>query len=205
MGNCILAANSNRVLRLVDSANGTVLQKLTMDAEVRRLKFDDTGLFLLAGTKIGTILVFQASDSRLEFKFKVPVAKVSVSCMTFVPASDGQPACLFVNTVDSTATIIDCLYGPTPGMLSNLSVRHRMLVPQTMLPLKNCYSPSGLGYLISAAEDTDVHIHPLGQGLNYKLRYHQTPVIAVSVNAQDTVLASGDEAGTIVFWRRVDF
>merc|ERR1719331_3611363 len=48
-----VAANSNAVLRLVNVQNGMVLQKLKVETEVRALKFDDTGLFLLAGTKNG--------------------------------------------------------------------------------------------------------------------------------------------------------
>ncbi|CAL1158168.1 unnamed protein product, partial [Cladocopium goreaui] len=66
-----VAANSNAVLRLVHVANGTVLQKLKVETEVRALKFDDTGLFLLAGTKSGSIHVLEAADSStLKFKFK---------------------------------------------------------------------------------------------------------------------------------------
>ena len=44
-----VAANSNAVLRLVDMQNGMVLQKLKVETEVRTLKFDDTGMFLLVG------------------------------------------------------------------------------------------------------------------------------------------------------------
>ena len=44
-----VAANSNAVLRLVNVQNGMVLQKLKVETEVRALKFDDSGLFLLAG------------------------------------------------------------------------------------------------------------------------------------------------------------
>ena len=57
-----MAANSNAVLRLVDMQNGMVLQKLKalasigclqgvrqVETEVRTLKFDDTGMFLLVG------------------------------------------------------------------------------------------------------------------------------------------------------------
>merc|ERR1712093_539206 len=139
-----VAANSNAVLRLVNVQNGAVLQKLKVETEVRALKFDDTGLFLLAGTKNGSIHVLEASDSStLKFKFKVQLARGGVTCITFVPASYGQPPCLLVNTSDSSATIIDCTYGPPAGVLTNLTVRHRVRVAHSLLPLKCCYSPSG--------------------------------------------------------------
>merc|ERR1719265_1806962 len=119
-----VAANSNAVLRLVNVQNGMVLQKLKVETEVRALKFDDTGLFLLAGTKNGSIHVLEASDSStLKFKFKVQLARGGVTCITFVPAVHGQPACLLVNTSDSSVTIIDCTYGPPASVLTNLTVR----------------------------------------------------------------------------------
>jgi len=204
-----VAANSNAVLRLVNVQNGMVLQKLKVETEVRALKFDDTGLFLLAGTKSGSIHVLEASDSStLKFKFKVQLARGGVTCITFVPASYGQPPCLLVNTSDSSATIIDCTYGPPAGVLTNLAVRSRVRVAHSLLPLKCCYSPSGQGYLISGSEDKEVYIYSLAKGSNYKMQYlkhHQVPVVAVAVNLQDTLLASADSLGRIVLWRRMDF
>jgi len=204
-----VAANSNAVLRLVNVQNGMVLQKLKVETEVRALKFDDTGLFLLAGTKNGSIHVLEASDSStLKFKFKVQLARGGVTCITFVAACYGQPPCLLVNTSDSSATIIDCTYGSPAGVLTNLAVRHRVRVAHSLLPLKCCYSPSGQGYLISGSEDKEVYIFNLGKATNYRMQYlkhHQVPVVAVAVNAQDTLLASADSLGRIVLWRRMDF
>merc|ERR1712232_430260 len=204
-----VAANSNAVLRLVNVYNGTVLQKLKVETEVRALKFDDTGLFLLAGTKHGSIHVLEASDSNtLKFRFKVQLARGGVTCITFVPAAHSQPPCLLVNTSDSSATIIDCTYGPPAGVLTNLAVRHRVRVAHSLLPLKCCYSPSGQGYLVSGSEDKEVYIYSLAKGSNYKMQYlkhHQVPVLAVAVNLQDTLLVSADALGKIVLWRRMDF
>ena len=68
-----------------------------------------------------------------------------MTCITFVPAVHGMPAGLLVNTSDSSVTIIDCSYGPPSGELQNLTVRHRVKVAHSLLPLKCCYSPSGQG------------------------------------------------------------
>merc|ERR1719223_1443303 len=204
-----VAANSNAVLRLVNVQNGMVLQKLKVETEVRALKFDDTGLFLIAGSKSGSIHVLEASDSStLKFKFKVQLARGGVTCITFVPAAYGQPPCLLVNTSDSSATIIDCTYGPPAGAQGVLTVRHRVRVAHSLLPLKCCYSPSGQGYLISGSEDKEVYIYSLAKASNYKMQYlkhHQVPVVAVATNLQDTLLASADSLGRIVLWRRMDF
>jgi WD40 repeat protein len=204
-----VAANSNAVLRLVNVQNGMVLQKLKVETEVRSLKFDTTGVFLLAGTKSGSIHVLEQSDTnKLSFKFKVQLARGGVTCIVCVEAAHGQPPCLLVNTSDSSATIIDMTYGPPGGTLSNLTVRQRVRVAHSLLPLKCCYSPSGQGYLISGSEDKDVYIFSLAKNQNYKaqfLKHHQVPVVAVQTNKQDTLLASADSLGRIVLWRRMDF
>ena len=153
--------------------------------------------------------MLEASDSStLKFKFKVQLARGGVTCITFVPAAHGNPPCLLVNTSDSSVTIIDCTYGPPAGVLTNLTVRHRVKVAHSLLPLKCCYSPSGTGYLVSGSEDKEVYIYSLGRGTNYRMQYlkhHLVPVVAVATNYQDTLLASADSLGRIVLWRRMDF
>ena len=204
-----VAANSNAVLRLVNASNGMVLQKLKVEAEVRALKFDDTGLFLLAGTKNGSVHVLEACDNAtLRFKFKLQLARGGITCITFVSAQGGQPPCLLVNSSDSSVTIVDCIYGPPGSVLINLNVRHRVKVAHSLLPLKCCYSTSDQGYLVSGSEDKGVYVFSLGKGTNYRmqvLNHHQVPVVAVSTNQQDTLLASADSLGRIVLWRRLDF
>merc|ERR1719343_373207 len=83
-----VAANTNSVLRLVHVHNGVVHQKIKLETEVRQLKFDDTGTYLLAGTKSGTINVLEAtaSSGNLKFKFKTALARGGVTCITFVSA-----------------------------------------------------------------------------------------------------------------------
>jgi myosin heavy subunit/WD40 repeat protein len=203
-----VAANSNAVLRLVNMQNGTVLQKLKVETEVRALQFDDTGLHLFAGTKSGSIHTLEASESNtLKFKHKLHLSRGGITCLTFVPAAHGMPACLLVNSSDSNASIVDCTYSGN-NQIMNLQVRHRVRVAHSLLPLKCCYSPSGQGYLISGSEDKEVYIYSLAKGSNYKMHYlkhHPVPVVAVAVNKQDTLLASADSLGRIVLWRRMDY
>merc|ERR1712087_985649 len=99
--------------------DGMVKQKLKVEQEVRAMKFDDSGFFLLAGTKTGCIHVLECNDSNLLFfKFKVQLARAGVTCITFI---DGAQPCAIVNTSDSHLTVIECVY--QGGLLINLSVR----------------------------------------------------------------------------------
>ena len=105
-------------------------------------------------------------------------------------------------------TIIDCIYGPQSGELQNLTVRHRVRVAHSLLPLKCCYSAAGQGFLISGSEDKEVYIYSLAKEANYEMRslhHHKIPVVAVACNVRDTLLASADSLGRIVLWRRMDF
>jgi len=77
-----------------------------------------------------------------------------------------------------------------------------------LLPLRNCFSAYGGGFLISASEDKEIYIYSLAKSANYKMHYlkhHNAPVLAVAVNALDTLIASADSIGNIVLWRRLDF
>lgn len=212
----LAAASSNAMLRLVNVNNGRVQQTLNVETEVFALTFDDTGRFLLAGTKNGSIHVLEVKfkfkvRSTLQFKFKVQVGRgevdFGVTCITFVPVGTWQPPCLLVNTSDSVA-ILDCTYETPTGSLTNLTVRHCVQVAHSSMPLKSCYSPSGRGFLISGSEDKDVYVYSLAQEANCNfgfLRHHQSPVVAVACNLQDTLLASADALGRVILWRRMDF
>merc|ERR1712232_790496 len=131
--------------------------------------------------------VLEASTNALSFKFMVQLARVSVTCITFVSASSSQPACILVNISDSSVAIIDCTYSPA-GI--KLTVRHRMHVAHSLLPLKCCYSPSDQGYLISGSEDNLVYIYSVVKSSKYNaqfLKHHRAPVVTVAVNALDTI------------------
>ena len=55
------------------------------------MKFDDTGLFLIAGTKNGFLHVLEAIDAcAIKFKFKLALARGGVTCITFVQAAHGS-------------------------------------------------------------------------------------------------------------------
>ncbi|CAJ1359921.1 unnamed protein product [Effrenium voratum] len=112
-----VAANSNAVLRLVNVQNGMVLQKLKVETEVRTLKFDDTGLFLLAGTKSGSIHVLEATDNNsLKFKFKVQLARggALAGCLFAVGF---ECSCLDSGFVSGGAAVRDDRDGIMPAMV----------------------------------------------------------------------------------------
>jgi hypothetical protein len=126
----IFATNIVKLKRIVHN-----FEFFKVESEVRALKFDDTGLFLLAGTKNGSIHVLEATDSsNLKFNFKVQLARGGVTNITFAPAQGGNLPCLLVNTSDSHVSIIDVVYHGQ--VLTNLVVRYRAKVPHSLLPLK---------------------------------------------------------------------
>eukprot|EP00438_Fugacium_kawagutii_P029216 Skav229551 [mRNA] locus=scaffold568:343765:344874:+ [translate_table: standard] len=209
----VAVAGANSMLRLCEVETGQLDVKVEFSSQIRALTFDDTGRFLLAGTRPGHIHVLQVQVEglgptmvRLLFEFMVSVADGNgVSCVTFVSAAHGRPACLLVNCCDSSMSIWDCIYDD--GFLKNLDLRHWIEVPHRFLPvLKNCFSPSAGGYAISASEDGCLYVCALRDHKMYYLQRDsgsEVAVRSVAVNPQDTVLASADVKGDLVLWRRV--
>eukprot|EP00915_Cephaloidophora_sp_WS-2016_P005461 GHVH01007264.1.p1 GENE.GHVH01007264.1~~GHVH01007264.1.p1 ORF type:complete len:1519 (+),score=224.86 GHVH01007264.1:273-4829(+) len=203
-----VAANSNSILRVVNIQNGHVLQKLKFDSEVRAMKFDNQGMHLVAGTKSGIIHVLEAAEAtQLKFRFKIGLSRAAITHITFIPQRGEEPAQIAVNSCDSTLSIMDCLYSPH-GSMTHLVVKHRLKIPQSLLPLRSCYSGHGNGWLMSASEDRHVYVFSLSKKKEYPvqlLKHHKYPVLTVAVNEADTILASADTCGKIVLWRRYDF
>ena len=118
-----------------------------------------------------------------------------------------------MNCADSKLRMIDITYEEASKTPMKLSLRYSSKVTHSLLPLKCCYSPSGNGFLISGSEDKEIYIYPLPmqhresivETYNLSgtyLRHHEVPVVAVTVNKQNTLLVSADSLGKIVFWRR---
>ena len=203
-----------------------MLNKIKIQNVVQTLRFDDSGRYLFVGTKSGAVEVLEVSREEknlLQPRFKVQLAHEGVTSITYVPAIKENPPCLLVNTPsDSSATIVDCVYGGTTSAggplghlvpLTNLIPRHRVRVAHSLLPLKNCFSSAGAennaymgggaggGYMISGGEQ--VFVASLNNPNEVQhLNQHLAPVVAVATNAEDTVLASADARGRIVLWRR---
>eukprot|EP00928_Gymnodinium_smaydae_P088572 TRINITY_DN72642_c0_g1_i1.p1 TRINITY_DN72642_c0_g1~~TRINITY_DN72642_c0_g1_i1.p1 ORF type:complete len:1245 (-),score=276.03 TRINITY_DN72642_c0_g1_i1:210-3944(-) len=204
----LVAANGKAVLRLVNQQTGDVVQKLKVRSEVRSLAFDGRGLSLLAGAKGGSVYVLEVADggNALKFKYSVELDQGCVSCITFVRAMHGLPPTLLVSSSNNSAMVVDCIYG-SDNLIYNLQVRSRMPVPNSVLPLRCCYSRGDRGFLVSGSEDNYVYVYSLAadaEDTARHLRKHRQPVVAVAVNVHDSVLASADKGGTLVLWRRMD-
>lgn len=178
--NAFVQSNSNAVLRVVNLDDMSVQKKLKVESEVRAMTLDSTEKYLFAGTRKGTIHVLQVTPSPtfLEFIFNVQLSEAAVTCIQFVKEAHGRPPCILVNCTDSSVRILDCIY--SQGVLTELTLRHRLPVDHMLLPIKCCYSPSDTGYLISGAEDKEVNVFSMSDCKKSYLRHHQVPVVAVA-------------------------
>merc|ERR1719171_2604741 len=104
------------------------------------LSFDDAGRCLFAGMTNGSLYVFEAIERRpKDWKFKLSLSHGGITCITVAPGAQGSPLCqtLFVNSSCSDLAIVDCTYAPASGSLTNLSIRHRLGVVHSLLPIKS--------------------------------------------------------------------
>ncbi|CRG95016.1 myosin C, putative, partial [Plasmodium gallinaceum] len=201
-----LCSNCTSLLRIVNLNSGQVYQKIKVESEIRALEMDDTCLNIFAGSKNGTIYVLEVIyNERVEIKFRFLFSLSPITCIKFVPRSSVKSSpCIIVNSCDNHIGIIECIYG-SKGILTTLSVKHRIRINHALLPIRNCYSKFGGGWLMSGSEDGNIYICSLLPQSNYKLiflKHHKAPVMAVVVNDNDTLMVSGDSKGNIVFWRR---
>lgn len=215
----LIIANGKAVLRLANVQTGASLQKLKVKSIVQALELDHESPSLLAGTKSGSVYVLEAtppSDDEpnpLKFKCAVEVTQGMVTCITLVRKFYGARPCALVSACDHSITIIDCVYGTgvsgkvaPQSVMIDVVVRQRLQVPQSVLPIKNCFSAYNRGFIISGSEDNRIYIFPFSDSSNYtRLKHHEAPVVCVAVNSHDTLLASADSTGRIVLWRRPDF
>mmetsp|Transcript_51928 Transcript_51928/g.101698 ORF Transcript_51928/g.101698 Transcript_51928/m.101698 type:complete len:283 (+) Transcript_51928:2038-2886(+) len=228
-------------------------QCIKLDSEVRGLTRGGTGSFCIAGTESGTLAVLgQAEDSaksllKLTLKLRTWGCKGAITqvlCMPSKEAEDPNAHMLLVSSADSSCTIFDCVYEPSPTELrgpgicrsrtevshsssidrgrsltghtrppltelNRLQIRLRVKVASSLLPVRCCYSGDavrGASYLISATQDKAVLVHALekekGGGFRSGvLAHHEHPVVSVTVNTSETVLATGDTQGKICLWR----
>jgi len=104
---------------------------------------------------------------------------------------------------ENSVAILDCMCDGV-GRIKYFTVRRRCHVSHTVLPLGNTYSPNGDGFLISASEDNKTYVYNLSDYRLQHLSKRKAPVMAVAVNPQTSVLATGDTDGTICLWRQND-
>ncbi|GAW82273.1 myosin C [Plasmodium gonderi] len=205
--NLFVCSNCTSLLRIVNVNNGHVNQKIKFESEIRTLEMDDTGLNIFAGSKNGTIYILELIyNERIEIKFKLLFSLSPITCIKFVPKYSAYTSpMIIVNSCDNHIGIIECMYGTKGVILTTLSVKHRIRINHALLPIRNCFSRFGGGWLISGSEDGNIYICSLFPQSNYKLiflKHHKAPVMAVVVNDIDTLMISGDSKGNVVFWRR---
>lgn len=205
----VAATSGVPVLRLIDAQRGHELRALRFESTVQALAVDRTCRHLLAGTTRGDVHVLEVSyTGGLDLRFGAKVTPFEVSCIRFIPRIRGRPAQILVGTSASSLVTADCDYGTT-GALLNLVVRHSVQVAPSPARVSCCYSESDHGYVLAGSETGDICISPLLKSFPsneepWLLKHHGAATLAVTVNLQDTLLASGDASGRIVFWRRLD-
>eukprot|EP00929_Paragymnodinium_shiwhaense_P105640 TRINITY_DN7068_c0_g2_i3.p1 TRINITY_DN7068_c0_g2~~TRINITY_DN7068_c0_g2_i3.p1 ORF type:complete len:1669 (+),score=441.76 TRINITY_DN7068_c0_g2_i3:89-5095(+) len=208
-----VTANAKSILRLINAKTGTVLQKLKVENEVRAMAFDAEGRYLVLGTRAGMLHGLDCkrcdeATAQFELKFcvqKFNLSKAGITCITFVGAMGEHTPRLLVNTWDSSVAILGCMYDSS-NRLTSFHVINRLKTVHSALPVQNCFSPGNEacrdGFVISGSEDNKVYIYNLCDYRLQHLKVHKAPVMAVSINTSNTLLATADSSGLVCLWRR---
>eukprot|EP00398_MALV-I-01_sp_L67-1_P001023 gene1023-574_t len=215
----LIIANSNGVLRMVNTETGSTSQKLTMQTGwIASFVPDHTGNHIFCGSQKGSVHVLKALTqaqhqfgeyvSTISQRFQVKVCDGMVTDMTFVAARGGNPARLLLTSTDSNITILDVQYD-VPSIASCSVVQklvcHRRLEVPISRPIKNIFL-RGERYhcrMVCGSDKNAVYVLDLSDFQITTIKRHESAILSVSCNATRTVLASGDQNGRIVLQRAV--
>eukprot|EP00397_Hematodinium_sp_SG-2012_P000332 GEMP01000332.1.p1 GENE.GEMP01000332.1~~GEMP01000332.1.p1 ORF type:complete len:1868 (+),score=475.57 GEMP01000332.1:93-5696(+) len=205
-----ISGNANGILRVGDTEQGVVLQKLKAPVEVRAIVVDSTGLFVFCGTRRGLLLGLECdTPSTMKFlkNLRLQLSQKGIGKITFVPKRANTKPMLLVNSSDSYVSVVELHYNDA-NHCTNMQVLRRFRNVNNLLPLSSCFVEDASdenqekGFVVSASEDKKIYVWNMhGIAGNQKLE-HPSATIDVAVNKMGTVIASGDAVGNIFLWRR---
>ncbi|EZG57259.1 myosin F [Gregarina niphandrodes] len=202
---CFFTSNAKSVIRLVNSEEGQVVQRMKVDSEIRAICFDVAGLNMLAGTKDGSIATYEVGeDSKLQYLDKVSMGSTqsAVTSVLFVP---GAPNHLVVNLADNYIITCQINYGLTSCSINKVVVKKRIKNPHNCLPITSCLiRQEDYCVCISASEDHKLKVLAFNDNdfeVVEELKGHSYATLSVTTTNTKSLLASSDVVGLIKLWR----
>ncbi|MCL4128006.1 UNVERIFIED_CONTAM: hypothetical protein GTU68_050333 [Idotea baltica] len=208
--NWIIAGNRVGLLQVMNISTGRYPTGGTSQVadSITSLTFDISGVILWAGNAKGTIN---------SFKFDLSSGRLRKGKRTVV--SDGAAVtCLNAKTwanreARDPSLLVSCacnglfLYRITDDD-GGLKLKKRIWVPHLSQPVQSTFSPI-MSFrqgtcVVSGSEDCQVWILDIGRDSNpsiNKLQGHPAPVLSVSFNYNESLLASSDASGLVIIWK----
>ncbi|XP_054271670.1 WD repeat-containing protein 13-like [Macrosteles quadrilineatus] len=212
--NMVIVGNGRGMVQVLNVSTGIYPRggSSKMGGKVLSLAFDASGQLIWAGNDKGTIVSFSfdLETGRLSKLRRLVVGEdCAITCISWRAwvSREAREPLLLVNSSNncvSTFRVIDREGGLQ--LKRRLNVRHkssRYLVRSTFCPIMSFRQGT---CIVTGSEDSCVYFLDVerekGQAVVNKLQGHACPVLGVSFNYDESLLATSDAQGLVIVWSR---
>ncbi|XKL63156.1 hypothetical protein PGB90_005520 [Kerria lacca] len=210
--NIVVAGNENGLLMVLNVSTGIYPRGASckINGQILSLTFDASGQLLWAGSNKGVITSLMCDDlGKLSKLHQIIVAQnCAITCLSWRAwiSREARDPTLLVNCAANAV----CLFkvSDIDGRLNlkkKYNVRHksgRCLVRSTFCPIMSFREGA---CIVSGSEDSCVYFIDIVRDSNFmvnKLQGHSCPVLGVSFNYDESLLATSDQQGMVIIWSR---
>eukprot|EP00252_Welwitschia_mirabilis_P025442 TRINITY_DN7936_c0_g1_i1.p1 TRINITY_DN7936_c0_g1~~TRINITY_DN7936_c0_g1_i1.p1 ORF type:complete len:583 (+),score=88.83 TRINITY_DN7936_c0_g1_i1:122-1870(+) len=211
--NFLLVGNANKEITVINFSTGRVINKLQLENVITSMDTDHTGQFMFLGDSEGCIHSITVSShtgelSRTHKNNRGSISKSSTASVEFRTFSLLQHGpVLLTCTKDGNISFFSVAL-EIGGYLSlkcslKLSSRQRK-IQASFCPLLSLEKGE---FIVSGSEDSNVYFYDLTRPKHpcvNKLQGHAAPVLGVSWNHGENLLASSDSHGVVIVWKRAN-
>ncbi|XP_075232172.1 WD repeat-containing protein 13-like [Lycorma delicatula] len=211
--NMVIAGNSRGTVEVLNISTGIYLRggSCKLDGRVFTLAFEANGQLLWAGSSKGTItsFIFDLSTGKLSKCRKITLSEGSpITCISWRAwiSREARDPTLLVNCAANVVCLFRVL--DQEGSLKlkrRFFVRHknnRCLVRSTFCPIMSFRQGA---CVVTGSEDSCVYFLDIEREIKpvvNKLQGHACPVLGVSFNYDESLLATSDYQGLVIVWSR---
>ncbi|CAB3361892.1 Hypothetical predicted protein [Cloeon dipterum] len=211
-GNLVVSGNSKGVVQVVNISTGIYPKSGSskMGGRVQAIEFESSGQMLWAGNDKGLIFSFfvSAANGRISKCRRLSLGDhCSITCISWRAwcSREARDPTLLVNATNNDVY----LFGVTDRE-GKLLLKRRFPIKHKELPVHSTFCPimsfrQGV-CVVSGSEDCCVYFFDIGNERSpcfNKLQGHSSPVLGISFNYDESLLASSDQEGLVILWKRV--
>lgn len=191
-------------------ANKNCLQKI--NARVQSMCFDSSGFNLWIGDDKGGISTYGFDVFTLKLsktRKMVNNPGYSITSLAFKNLNMKE-SCLLVNAMPNYLLLYK-IVNSTSNESSNIVLHKRVAIKQAERALRSIFCPkvasrmpNGSLLVCSGSEDCFLYIYDMNNQESpvvTRLQGHNSPVMDVSINYDQSLMASGDHQGAVIVWR----
>ncbi|XP_059477242.1 WD repeat-containing protein 13-like [Neocloeon triangulifer] len=211
-GNLLVTGNSKGVVQVVNVSTGINPKSgaSKMGGRVQAIEFESSGQMLWAGNDKGVIFSFVLGpvNGRISKCRRLSLGDhCSVTCISWRAwcSREARDPTLLVNATNNSVYLFGVADSEGKLLLKRrFPIKHKELtVHSTFCPIMSFRQ--GV-CVVSGSEDCCVYFFDIGNERSpcfNKLQGHSSPVLGISFNYDESLLASSDQQGLVILWKRV--